>query len=405
MSLTPESSPEPWWKKPLRYLAYGAAVVLLGAAAWGLLWHWPQQGGKDLELPEKVTKEATFEQELQRTVEVEQLEKDRVATGAQLFLGLGVLAGLVLTWLRIRVTDKQATAALKSAQTAETQAKTANRNAEIAQGQLELTRRQQTAERFTKAVEQLGDGRLNIRLGGIYALEKIARDEPKEYFSLFREILCAFVRDSTKASRGRDENGEHIPPPTDVQTALTVLGRYPPPEDGRFVQINWAGAHLESANLFRAHLETAHLKDTHLEGARLTEAHLKDAVLASAHLNSASLVKAELVGTRLRAAHLENSDLRFAQLNGAHLIDSHLEDADLRHADLKGADLSHAHLKGARYDLNTQFPAGFESLDDMIVYANWFVSDPGLASTAEYFLDDYPSSVPCRIHTARGRSS
>jgi hypothetical protein len=31
-------------------------------------------------------------------------------------------------------------------------------------------------DRYTKAIEQLGSDRLDVRIGGIYALERVARD-------------------------------------------------------------------------------------------------------------------------------------------------------------------------------------------------------------------------------------
>jgi len=39
-----------------------------------------------------------------------------------------------------------------------------------------LSREGQVADRYTKAIEQLGSDKLDVRIGGIYALERIARD-------------------------------------------------------------------------------------------------------------------------------------------------------------------------------------------------------------------------------------
>jgi hypothetical protein len=42
---------------------------------------------------------------------------------------------------------------------------------------IELTEQGQVADRYSKAIEQLGsDKGLDVRIGGIYALERIARD-------------------------------------------------------------------------------------------------------------------------------------------------------------------------------------------------------------------------------------
>lgn len=50
------------------------------------------------------------------------------------------------------------------------------RNAATACRIFELSEQGQVTDRYTKAIEQLGSDKLNIRLGGIYALERIARD-------------------------------------------------------------------------------------------------------------------------------------------------------------------------------------------------------------------------------------
>jgi hypothetical protein len=47
--------------------------------------------------------------------------------------------------------------------------------------QLQLNREGQITERFTRAIDQLGsDDKLDVRLGGIYALERIANDSSTE---------------------------------------------------------------------------------------------------------------------------------------------------------------------------------------------------------------------------------
>jgi hypothetical protein len=41
---------------------------------------------------------------------------------------------------------------------------------------IRVIREGQITERFTRAIDHLGSGELDVRLGGIYALERIARD-------------------------------------------------------------------------------------------------------------------------------------------------------------------------------------------------------------------------------------
>ena len=45
-------------------------------------------------------------------------------------------------------------------------------------------------DRYTKAIEQLGpDKGLDVRIGGIYALERIARDSPRDHPTIM-EVLA-----------------------------------------------------------------------------------------------------------------------------------------------------------------------------------------------------------------------
>src|SRR2546425_4452568 len=59
---------------------------------------------------------------------------------------------------------------------------------------LRTTQEGQITDRFTKAITQLGDTNLAVRLGGIYALERIAKDSASDHGSVM-EVLTAFVRE------------------------------------------------------------------------------------------------------------------------------------------------------------------------------------------------------------------
>jgi uncharacterized protein YjbI with pentapeptide repeats len=253
-----------------------------------------------------------------------------------------------------------------------------------AQEELRLTRRSQITERFTQAIDQLGasndDGsrKLEIRLGGIYALERTARDSKSDYWPVM-EVLTAYVRqlapwkfDEESAEEDtptperiihiiqqraytEDRRPEHTPEP-DIQAALTVVGRRPEYhrtgtfEDGRKIEYGRIDLHdtdLRGADLRGVHLEEADLRGVHLEEAKLGGAHLEQADLRGAHLEEAVLVKAHLERADLRKAHLEGAILAEGHLEEAVLVKAHLAEAKLGGVHLEGAELSNAHLEGA----------------------------------------------------------
>jgi hypothetical protein len=79
--------------------------------------------------------------------------------------------------------------------------------------QLQLNRQGQITERFTRAVDQLGSPHVDVRLGGIYALERIARDSTPDRPTI-AEILCAYVREHTApTSRTQRRTGQRCGPP------------------------------------------------------------------------------------------------------------------------------------------------------------------------------------------------
>ena len=62
---------------------------------------------------------------------------------------------------------------------------------------LELTEQGQVTDRYTKAIEQLGSDKLDVRIGGIYALERVARDSAKDHPTVM-EVLTAFIREHSR---------------------------------------------------------------------------------------------------------------------------------------------------------------------------------------------------------------
>jgi hypothetical protein len=67
------------------------------------------------------------------------------------------LVGVVIGWYRVRAANRQADAALRQA---------------------ELARRDHVAELFNRAVGQLEDDKMHVRLGAIFTLRQITRDFP-----------------------------------------------------------------------------------------------------------------------------------------------------------------------------------------------------------------------------------
>jgi hypothetical protein len=156
-------------------------------------------------------------------------------------------------------------------------------------------------ERFTQAIEQLGSDRVEIRLGGIYSLERTAQEE-KNYHWPVMEVLTNDVR--RHAARNLDkEPKEHAATPTpDIQAILDVIGRrseyYRTDKEVEYGTIELNNTDLQGANLQGAYLQDVHLQEANLWGANLREATLHEAALQQANLMGADLRRADLSTSR-----------------------------------------------------------------------------------------------------------
>ena len=224
----------------------------------------------------------------------------------------------------------------------------------------------QLTERFTRAIEQLGavhaNGypKLEIRLGAIYALERIAKDSPKDHWPIM-EVLTAYVRENApwreeEAARagnpepqegGTGESQERPKPPVDIQAILTVLGRRNPNYDMEDYLIRLEDTDLRGVDLFDAHLDHVFLKRAHLEQAVMGGAQLRSAVLWEAHIDGAAAGQARMEGANLAGASLERTVLLACDLRESCLAEAILRNAILQEARLDGADMSEADLSGA----------------------------------------------------------
>jgi len=223
---------------------------------------------------------------------------------------------------------------------------------------LELNEEGQITGRFTNAVEQLGNEDVTIRLGGIFALERIARDSEQDAQPVM-EVLTAYVREraprrsSGTAADPATPAGLPRAPAVDIQAVLDVIARRSAENpSGRCLD-------LSGTSLTRMELVEGNLARLCLRGADLSYANLRSANLASADLSLVSLVGADLDGANLGAANLQladlsqanlsGADLQGARLDGARLRLTILEDAVLHDAVLVNADLGNALLFGADF--------------------------------------------------------
>jgi Pentapeptide repeats (8 copies) len=208
--------------------------------------------------------------------------------------------------------------------------------------QLEVAGQEQASERFAQALDQLGSEQLEVRLGGIYGLERIA-------------------------ARG-------------AEPATAAAGAYRPPAggSGEVPDPGWWAAQdrVQVFEILSAYVRTtSHRPPVGPAGAaaalQISQPDVHAAVTALARrtvldgdppldLTGSLLPAARLGWARLAGADLRGADLRGTSLQHATLGGAHLEQSLLCGTQLQGADLSGAHLAGARASTATSWPDGYD---------------------------------------------
>ena len=206
--------------------------------------------------------------------------------------------------------------------------KIANSESQIADKQAITAEQGQITERLNKATENLGkstDGGepiIEVRIGALYALERIAQDSIRDHIQIM-EILCAYVRHNSPLLYEQENNSEITQIKTkrkknaderideDIQTALTIIGRREQWEDGK-EYIKKEKNHGYEINLFRCNLYGAKFS-----GANLDNASLIGSDMRRAWFNYADLSDAALGGANLTSAWFKNTIVKNTTLDGA----------------------------------------------------------------------------------------
>jgi len=243
---------------------------------------------------------------------------------------------------------------------------------------------------------------LEVRIGAIYALERIARDSLRDHIQIM-EILCAYIRENAPASEalelqeptewleGETQNGDglssflqknwlmpyhtalaDIRPRADVQTALTVIGRRSRPqketewgdwrpfedkvpdwpewnanEDGTAGNAYAAGveAHKSAVRTWGAlkPIYQLDLRATNLRGADMS------GTAQTADFSLARFTAADLQGANFIAARVQQADFSLVKAQTARFFMAEIQESLFLNAQIRGADFMNAKAQGAHF--------------------------------------------------------
>lgn len=352
------------FKPNKRFWIAASSVLLLfssAAIAFGIpyLWNQPVREVNRIQESLPVEKRFSAKETTELVDEKRGILVSSVGTGATIVGGIVLLVNVYLATKRLNLDTSQL-----------------EMNIRKIEDDKELTESRLISERFSRAIDQLGSDNIHVRLGGIYSLEKIAKDSPYDHWTAM-EVLTAFVREESPMHwLDYNRTDEYAPDydfdpedekylPTVIQAIATVVGRREYPDTNidlserekldlavtNLSNVRWAEANLTSVNLRYSYLQGADL-----QGADLRNSYLKDTRLQGANLQDADLRNANLEGAYLRDAIMEGADLRGANLRGATLRNADLSDVVLGDAELSSANMNYANLRNTNlYNTNLKY--------------------------------------------------
>ena len=295
--------------------------------------------------------------------EVQALKPDQLAkakndirtTLLQAIAGVALATGAIATLRQLRFTRLQ----LEHSQ--EQLGLTGKQLAQAEESQrqeLRLSRQGQITERFTRAIDQLGSQELDVRLGGIYALDRIARDSADDRHTI-AQVLSAYIREHSPWPPARA--GQYIADAplhklpdleiraSDVQAALEVLGQ-------KMFHSPSALRKIVHADLRKSDLSGLNLEDSFFSNCQLSWTHL-----TTTNLEKSMIMYSDLSMVNMFDAHLEASSFTSTNVTEADFDEAHLDQAEffnINFEEAKGLDA--AHLHGSTADSSTKWPEGFD---------------------------------------------
>ena len=245
----------------------------------------------------------------------------------------------------------------------------------VAHRQAETAQQGLLNERYQKGAEMLGSEVLSVRLGGIYALARLAEEHPEQYHVPIIQLFCTFVRNLTRSKESQDKQEDQSLHKSvireDIQAVMTAIGSRSETGLGcekatksfgleiqhsiarvtvsrrAYFWLDLRGANLRGVDLCEANLSSANFSGADLSNSQLLEANLSNAILTSINLSNAMLFRANLSGADLNSANLSNATLASANLSRTTLAFVNLSNAELSGANLSDAEFTRVNLTGA----------------------------------------------------------
>jgi len=249
-----------------------------------------------------------------------------------IFLTGGITAAMIAAW-RAQVADEQAKTESKKAETENKKANTAEK-AHI-------------TDRFARAIEQLNNENIYMRIGAIQALERIGYDSEDDVLGVLR-LLAGFIRDQSPV-KNKDDG---INLPSDAKEGMgaiwrlagdykellkkdkksrldlsaTNLAPFPLITEGYFYRFDFGRSNI-TGGFLQSNFEWASFFGTDLTHTIFSNCNFRHASFMGALLDSAQFYGSDMFKADLSLATCNNTDFSTAKNLTTEMLESIIYDA------------------------------------------------------------------------------
>lgn len=195
-------------------------------------------------------------------------------------------------------------------------------NTKVSLLNVKMTENKLENETFTAMLKILASPHLEVRVGGIYALENLARTN-KDFYWPVLHTLISYIKiyrsiDTNYKNPSRNENIQ-----TDIQAILNFIaeGQYDIPHNRSDIidlsHVHLANVELSGSKLAYVNFEGSSLENVNFNGADLTEANFKNTTFKNTSFANTNLTQANFTNTKFTEVDFLGADLTSTQFGNA----------------------------------------------------------------------------------------
>ena len=219
-----------------------------------------------------------------------------------------------------------------------------------------MVQREQDAEIFAKAVEQLGSPERAVRLGAIYALEGLMRidfSEPGRDGHIGRQIgetLAAYVREKSPLVANKDKKPNDNPiSKIDIEAVIIVLSRSWPYKR-RPDTFGGNGVNLINTNLSNIKIpDCSDLRRFNFDGSDLSKLECLSADFRESKAKYTNFNESYLSFADFSKAHVEHSSFHESYLMEANFKNSVIFNCEFNNSEIGGSNFSGANMQNTKF--------------------------------------------------------